>query len=1078
MQMEAFQQEQLENLHKVANRFPGVVFQFRMQIDGSFSFPFVSPRAFKILRLNPDIIQANASEAFAYVYSDDIEELLVSIQSSATSLSPWKHEFRVGSADNIVRWLFGNAMPQREAEGSVLWHGFITDITDRKRAEDTLRSSEQRLKIAMASVRIGVWDLDLRTHELVWDDTMFGLYGARREEFADAYDAWSTRMHPEDRPVVMKVLEDATAGTTAYEPEFRVVWPNHEVHYLKGHAETVKDKDGKPIRIIGTTWDNRSLVQSQQQLKLMSAAINKSRVSLFLITPDGKVFFVNDHACNTLGYTRDELTGQGINFFDPYFDPDSWPERWLSIKGGKINTFTASHMRKDGTTFPVEITTNYIAVEGEEYAFSLVQDITDRMEREAQSRKIFIENETILSHAMVGIVYIKHRRIVSCNKRFEEIFQYDQGELLGKSTELLYDSRETYDRIGVEGYKAAVEGDGYFGEVKLRHKDGSEFWATLTGKSVDPDHPHEGSIWVYSDINERKLVEEELRIAASAFDSQESLLITDADSVILRVNKAFTVSTGYSAEEVVGKTPRLFKSGRHDAGFYRRMWESINDTGKWQGEVWDRRKNGEIYPKLLTISAVKGSDGVITHYVGSHIDITEQKAVEEKIQTLAFYDPLTGLPNRRLLSNRLQRALASCERHGRSGAVLFIDLDNFKTINDTLGHSMGDFLLQQTAQRLSSCIREGDTVARIGGDEFVVMLENLSQDEVEAATQTEFVADKILSVLSQAYQISTHKYHGTCSIGIAIFNNRLQSMDELLKQADIAMYQAKNSGRNAMRFFDRQMQEIVSERATLEEELRKALEFQEFQLYYQIQADDEQQAVGAEALIRWIHPGRGVIYPGQFIALAEETGLILPIGQWVLETACAQLKIWQMDELTRDFILSFNISARQFRQSGFVEQVQTAVQRHGINPELLKLELTESTLLENIEDTIKTMNALKAIGVRFTLDDFGTGYSSLQYLKLLPLDQLKIDQSFVRDLAFDSNDRAIVRTIIAMARSMNLGVIAEGVETEEQLQLLMKKGCAHFQGYLFGKPIPIDLFALQVKRRKVLKLMGQRLADA
>ncbi len=1078
MQMEAFQQGQLDSLHKIADLFPGVVFQFRMQTDGRFCFPFVSQRAFKLLRLNPDRIQIDASEVFANVFPDDLEELIASIQSSANELTPWKHEFRVGAGKDEVRWLFGNAMPQREASGSVLWHGFVTDITERMRVEETLRTSEQRLKLAIGSGQVGVWDLDLRTNELLWDETMFALYGARREDFTGAFEAWSSRLHPEDRAATMKALQDAVAGVGVYEPEFRVVWPNHEVRYLKGRAEVVRDKEGAPLRMIGTNWDNRALVQTQQQLKLMSAAINKSRISIFLINPGGKVSFVNDYACTTLGYSRSELVGQDISFFDPYFNPDSWPERWISIKEGKIKTFVANHKRKDGAILPVEITTSYIAVDGEEYAFSLAQDVTDRMEREAQSRKIFIENETILSHAMVGIAYIKHRRIVSCNKRFEEMFQYDHGELLGMSTEMLYDSRETYDRIGAEGYKAATKGDGYFGEVKLRHKDGSEFWGTLSGKSVDPDHPHEGSIWVYSDINARKFAEEELRIAASAFDSQESLMITDANEVILRVNKAFTLSTGYSAEEVVGKTPRIFKSGRHDADFYRKMWECINASGKWQGEVWDRRKNGDIFPKLLTISAVTGNDGVVTHYVGSHIDITEQKAVEEKIQTLAFYDPLTGLPNRRLLSDRLQRALVTCSRHGGSGAVLFIDLDNFKTINDTLGHSMGDFLLQQTALRLTSCVREGDTVARIGGDEFVVMLENLDEDEIEAATQTEIVADKILAVLSESYQIATHKYHGTCSIGIAIFNDRLQSIDELLQQADIAMYQAKSSGRNAKRFFDKQMQEIVFERATLEEELRKAIENQEFQLYYQIQTNDAQQAVGAEALIRWIHPSRGVVYPGQFIALAEDTGLILPIGQWVLETACAQLKAWQSDELTRDFILSFNISARQFRQSGFVEQVQAAVLRHAIDPGLLKLELTESTLLENIEDTIETMNALKGIGVRFTLDDFGTGYSSLQYLKLLPLDQLKIDQSFVRDLAVDSNDRAIVRTIIAMAHSMNLGVIAEGVETEEQLQLLVKKGCTHFQGYLFGKPIPINQFELQVKRLKILGLMGKRLSDA
>jgi diguanylate cyclase (GGDEF)-like protein/PAS domain S-box-containing protein len=449
---------------------------------------------------------------------------------------------------------------------------------------------------------------------------------------------------------------------------------------------------------------------------------------------------------------------------------------------------------------------------------------------------------------------------------------------------------------------------------------------------------------------------------------------------------------------------------------------------------------------------------------GIAFDITEWKEAQNKINSLAFYDPLTGLPNRRLLSDRLQHALASSLRNGRAGAIMFIDLDHFKTINDTLGHALGDVLLQQAAIRLTSCVRNEDTVARIGGDEFVVMLEYLSEDEPVAATQTESIGEKILAALSQPYQIASHEYRSTCSIGISLFNDLQQSADELLKQADIAMYQAKRAGRNTLRFFDTQMQEIVSAKATLESELRKALGNQQFQLYYQIQVDSFLQPIGAEALIRWNHPNRGLVPPLEFISLAEETRLILPIGQWVLETACAQLRAWQREILTRDLVLAVNVSAREFLQDDFVAQVRAAIRRHAINPMRLKLELTESLLLEDIEDTVEIMNALNDIGVQLSLDDFGTGYSSLQYLKRLPLDQIKIDQLFVRDLAVDSGDRAIVRTIIAMAKSLNLGVIAEGIETEEQLQLLLNKGCTHYQGYLFGKPVPIGEFDVLVKQ--------------
>jgi len=568
----------------------------------------------------------------------------------------------------------------------------------------------------------------------------------------------------------------------------------------------------------------------------------------------------------------------------------------------------------------------------------------------------------------------------------------------------------------------------------------------------------------YSFSEEKRAIEADLRIAASAFETQEGLMITDANGVILRVNQAFTDTTGYTAEEVVGQTPRILKSGLHNEDFFRVMWESIVRNGKWQGEIWDRRKNGEIYPKWLTISAVKGEDDVVTHYVGSHFDITERKAAEENIKHLAYYDPLTGLPNRRLLMDWLQKALATSARGGRHGALLIIDLDNFKTLNDSLGHDVGDLLLQQIAQRLGPCVREGDTVARLGGDEFVVVLENLSEQPVEAASQVETIGEKILIILNQPCKLATYDYRTTASIGATLFIGQQSSIEELLKQADIAMYQAKRVGRNNLRFFDPQMQETINQRVSLESELRKALEQQQFQLYYQIQVDSLRRPVGAEALLRWIHPERGTVSPAEFIPLAEENGLILPIGQWVLETACAQLKAWEQDGLTRDLSLALNVSAQEFRQAEFVAQVQTSIQRHDINPKLLKLELTESLLLEDMEDTISTMNALNEIGVRFSLDDFGTGYSSLQYLKQLPLDQLKIDQSFVHDITVDTSDKEIVRTIIAIAQSFNLDVIAEGVETEEQRQLLMESGCSRHQGYLFGMPVPIEQFEALLKQ--------------
>ncbi len=558
---------------------------------------------------------------------------------------------------------------------------------------------------------------------------------------------------------------------------------------------------------------------------------------------------------------------------------------------------------------------------------------------------------------------------------------------------------------------------------------------------------------------------EQLRIAATAFESHEGMMITDANHIILRINAAFTRTTGYTSEEIVGRTPLVLRSDRHDADFYRTMWESIDRAGGWQGEIWGKRKNGEVYPKWLTITAVKNEKGAVTHYISTDFDITERKKAEVKINELAFYDQLTGLPNRTLLLDRLKQAMTISIRSHHYCALMLIDLDNFKTLNDTLGHDMGDLLLKQVAERLSACVRAEETVARLGGDEFVVMLTNLDTLEINAANQVEAVGEKILSALNQTYQIREVTFHSTPSIGITLFKGMHVVIDELLKQADLAMYKAKDTGRNAMRFFDPDMQTVVLERSKLEADLRCALKENQFQLHYQPQVTIDGLITGAEALVRWQHPERGLVPPSEFIPLAEDTRQILSLGLWVLETACTQLALWAGQPGLCQLTLAVNVSVHQFRQDEFVDQVLSAIQKTGANPMRLKLELTESLMVQNIEDIIEKMRALKGHGVSFSLDDFGTGYSSLSYLKRMPLDQLKIDQSFVRDVLTDDNDAAIARTIVALAQSLKLEVIAEGVETEAQRNFLINVGCHAYQGYLFSRPLPIEDFESFVKSK-------------
>ena len=558
-----------------------------------------------------------------------------------------------------------------------------------------------------------------------------------------------------------------------------------------------------------------------------------------------------------------------------------------------------------------------------------------------------------------------------------------------------------------------------------------------------------------TDITERESIEEKLRIAAIAFESQSGMLVTDANGLILQVNKAFTKITGYSSDDVFGKKSSLLKSDRQDQQFYETMWEAIRRNGFWEGEIWNRRKSGEVYPEWLSINAVKADDGNITHYIGTFSDITLNKAAEAEIKHLAYYDPLTALPNRRLLQDRLSQALSSTSRTKLYGAIFFIDLDNFKTLNDTRGHDVGDLLLIHVAKCLRESVREGDTVARQGGDEFVVLLKDLCREKDAAVALAKTLADKLRAAIDHPCILNGIEYHCKFSIGISLFNEE-DTVEELLKHADLALYQAKNAGRNTLRFFNPFMQETLEKRIVLESDLRQALACRQLQLHYQPQVDLERRIIGVEALLRWQHPTRGFVQPDDFIGLAEETGLILPLGLWVLETACAQIKAWQNDLQFGNLQVAVNVSARQFRHPDFVNQVLHILKSSGALPTRLKLELTESVVLTDIDNTIEKMLAIKRVGVSLSMDDFGTGFSSLSYLARLPIDQLKIDRSFVHNIPGGKNDETITRAIITLGQGLSIDVVAEGVETEVQRGFLESHGCKTFQGFLFGKAMPND----------------------
>ncbi len=664
------------------------------------------------------------------------------------------------------------------------------------------------------------------------------------------------------------------------------------------------------------------------------------------------------------------------------------------------------------------------------------------------------EYRYIVEESIVGIYVVQNGVFTYVNPRFAEIFGYEREELIHKKiTDLIHEKDHT---LVIENINKRLRGVTKSLRYEFRgiRKDQRVIEIEVLGKQTT----YKGEpaiIGSAMDITEQKENSERLRMAQKVFENTiEGIVITDTEGMIQMVNPAFTTITGYTPQEAIGKNPRVLKSERHDQLFYKAMWDSLTETGSWKGEIWNRRKTGETYPEWLTISAIKNDYGDTTHYISVFNDITEHRQKEEHIRHLAYYDALTGLPNKFLFGDRLNLAITHAQYHKHMLAVMVLDVDRFKRINDTLGHAIGDMVIQTVADRLSRCIEEGDTLSRLGGDEFMFIL-----DEVKGIQDVTKVLHKIIDTLSYPLYVHEHELHITGSIGISMYPSDGKDIDTLVKNADTAMYRAKELGKNNYQMYTPTMNDKAIVHLTMENDLRKALERDELILYYQPKVDMKSgNIIGAEALVRWNHPERGRISPGEFIPLAEETGLIEPLGQWVLRRACCQIRQWQLEK-GYDIHVSVNLSPRQFRNRNLVEHIMDAIEKTEIDPKYIELEITESCAMENPDHTIRSLQRLKEKGFTFSIDDFGTGYSSLGVLKKFPIDMLKIDQSFVRDITKHEDDRAIVLAMISMAHSMKLKVVAEGVETSEELSFLMDNQCDLLQGYLYSPPVPPDAFA-------------------
>ena len=701
-------------------------------------------------------------------------------------------------------------------------------------------------------------------------------------------------------------------------------------------------------------------------------------------------------------------------------------ERWVLESGQPLGLPDSASFRVDG----------------------IISDISERKHNEMRIEALLTEQGAILDNVMFGVLFVRRRRIVSANRRCETLFGYGEGELADGSTGWLFPTEADYERALAQHHARMRSGADNGEERQFQRRDGSVFWCLVSGCALDPARPDEGSIWVFADITERKQAEEKLRLSATVLEHiADGVMVLDVHGKIVATNPAFTQITGYTESEALGRHSSLTSGTGNDEQMYQALWRDLAETGFWRGELWDARKNGEVYLEWLTVSAVRDDEDAVTHYVCVFSDITKVKESQEKLDHLAHHDPLTALPNRLLVHDRLQHAMARATRDGEQLAVLFIDLDRFKNVNDTLGHHVGDELLKQVASQLAGCLREGDTLARLGGDEFLVLLE-----DVGGAAGAARVAEKLMRMFERSFTVSGYELFVTGSVGISLFPQDAADLNMLIRNADVAMYQAKARGRNGYAFYAPSMSGEGVERLRLEALLRRAVEKNEIFLTYQPQVEiDSGRLIGVEALVRWQSPEMGLVTPDRFIPLAEDTGFIGQLGQWVLAEACRQMVDWDSAGL-RVPKMAVNLSVRQFERGGMAAIVAGVLAETGLEAARLQLEVTESVIM-NTGDSLQFIEDLHAVGVGLAIDDFGTGYSSLAYLKQMPVQTLKIDRSFIKDISTDSNDEAIAIAIIQLGKSLNLSVIAEGVEREEQAAFLLRHGCNRAQGYLYSKPV-------------------------
>jgi diguanylate cyclase (GGDEF)-like protein/PAS domain S-box-containing protein len=980
-------------------------------------------------------------------------------------------EVRAPLVDHFVFLLAISALALLAALGVTLYlsrlqrqAGWQQEAHARQAAREIARVHD-RLVAAQEIGQIGNWERRIGSQTMWCSDETCRLFDLPPDEKSPTLALFYSRVHPEDREHVRSAMIESETQAEQPPLAFRVLLPSGEIRHFQNSTRILRDSAGYPAAIAGTTQDVTGQLRIEQQLRRQSAQLTAvldnlpigisvfdETLCLQLWNPGFNEVLGLPVARITAGASFEELVRYRAEHgeYGPG-DPEAQTRSRVDLAlGFKPHRF--ENTRSNGRTNLVQ--GQPYEIDGKLAGFiTTYTDITDRKQAELELQRQHTLLNKIIENMPSGVSLADGElNFVAFNHEFFRLLEFPL-ELMDKKPLSLREVAMINARRGEYGpgdpeqlVDALIE--------KARQNTPHHFERTRpNGTTIEvrgTPLPDGGFVTTYTDITARKQSEERLLLAEKVFDnSPDAIMITDQNNRIVSTNHAFTLITGYAPGEVLGEDPRLLASGAHDAEFYRKMWAALKHRGQWAGEITDRRKSGETYPKWMTINAVidQRSDR-LTHYVSIFSDITERKSSEERIHYLAHHDALTGLPNRFSLESRLEQACIEARRHQCQLAVLFIDLDRFKVINDTLGHQIGDRLLSEVARRLSATVRESDTVGRLGGDEFVVVL-----PDMHVPTDAASVAAKIVEALVQPVFIDDHQLHTSPSIGISVYPSDGADADTIMRNADTAMYHAKALGRNNFQFYAEEMNRNAGERLDIENRLRHALSRSEFELHYQPQlATRSMQVVGIEALLRWT-PAEGLpVPPARFIPIAEDTGMIVAIGEWVLRTACRQIKTW-IDAGIPPLRIAVNVSARQLRKQDFPDQVASALAESGLPAHLLEIEITESAVMEEPEEARRILVKLKAMGVTLAIDDFGTGYSSLAYLKLFPIDNLKIDRSFVTDIGRHADDAAIAISTIALAHSLGLKAIAEGVETGAQHDLLRDHRCDEVQGYLFSRPL-------------------------